>query len=510
MALTAPCRTLANLAILLLAVLAVSACRAESMVTIEVARDGSGIVAAEVYLDPEATAAVGDLDEQLRYEDLVDAGWSVDSPVRTEDGGTRVTAAKGFEVPGRLGSVLGEILGPTVFEQVELVRRRSFATTVWQIAGTIDVSRGLELFSDPGLRETLSGLPLGRTEDEIASLVGCDTPCDPAEAFTMELVVVLPGETDTPTGISRWTVQLGDQTMTPFELSSTTRHRSARLWLVGSLVLAGLAVVALATQGVRVLLGRRVTPATARPVRARRRASEIIEQVPRRGKGSADRSVQLVVVGGTGVLWEGGTGPEGLLVPFVRERGGITDSDEIADRYRSASLGQVSTAEFWSSVEVVGDPDLLDGDYLARVALRPDARPFLEQMAMRGLAVACMTNAVLSWAQHLRRGLGLEDLVTHWVVSAEVGARKPSNAMFEALRRMTGVAYPNMLLVDSDPSTLEAGRGVGMSTVLMRGRGLLPGGFAHPMIDGFTGLFRTSRRSGLKRPRGSTSDPASD
>ena len=246
MALTAPYRIFANLAVLVLAVLVVSACRVESTVTIEVVRDGSGIVAAEVYLDPKATAAVGELDEQLRYEDLVDAGWSVDRPFRTEDGGTRLTVAKGFESPDRLGSVLGEIFGPTVFDQVELVRRRSFATTVWQIAGTIDVSRGLELFTDPGLRETLSGLPLGRTEDEIASLVGCDTPCDLAEAFTMELVAALPGETDMPTGISRWTVQLGDQAVTPFELSSTIRHQSARLWLVISLVLAGLAVVAVA------------------------------------------------------------------------------------------------------------------------------------------------------------------------------------------------------------------------------------------------------------------------
>ena len=105
-----------------------------------------------------------------------------------------------------------------------------------------------------------------------------------------------------------------------------------------------------------------------------------------------------------------------------------------------------------------------------------------------------MTNAVLSWTQHLRQGLGLEELIAHWVVSGEVGARKPSNAMFEAVRRMTGVTYRNMLLIDSEPSTLEAGRGVGMSTVLMKGRTLVPDGFAHPVIDGFADLFRTRRQ----------------
>ena len=91
-----------------------------------------------------------------------------------------------------------------------------------------------------------------------------------------------------------------------------------------------------------------------------------------------------------------------------------------------------------------------------------------------------------------------------------MGARKPSNAMFEALRRMTGVAYPNMLLIDSDSPTLEAGRSVGMSTVLMRGRALVPGGFVHPVIDGFSELFRDPRRAGPPRFRGSNSGPVND
>ena len=62
--------------------------------------------------------------------------------------------------------------------------------------------------------------------------------------------------------------------------------------------------------------------------------------------------------------------------------------------------------------------------------------------------------------------------------------------MFEALRRMSGIAFPNMLLIDSESSTLEAARGVGMSTVLLRGSALIPEGFPHPVIDGFAELFR--------------------
>ena len=48
---------------------ALSACRVESTVSVEVAGDGSGVVGVEVFLDEKATVAVGNLERQLRYDD---------------------------------------------------------------------------------------------------------------------------------------------------------------------------------------------------------------------------------------------------------------------------------------------------------------------------------------------------------------------------------------------------------------------------------------------------------
>ena len=110
-------------------------------------------------------------------------------------------------------------------------------------------------------------------------------------------------------------------------------------------------------------------------------------------------------------------------------------------------------------------------------------------MKRRGIPVACITNSVLSWSQQLRERLGVEDQIQHWVVSGEYGVRKPSNSIFEALRRLTGVSFSSMLLVDSVIATLEAARGLGMSTVLMQSQVLVPSGFTHPKIEGFAELF---------------------
>ena len=221
----------------------------------------------------------------------------------------------------------------------------------------------------------------------------------------------------------------------------------------------------------------------------RRKTPEIIENVMTKDDQEVDTSIKLVVVGGKGVIWDGGADPEGLLVPFVRENGGLVDADEIADRYRAASLGQLNSEEFWESVGLQGDSELIDSQYLNLVRLRSDAMPFLDQMRRRGIPVACITNSVLSWSQQLRERLGVEDQIQHWIVSGEYGVRKPSNSIFEALRRLTGVSFSNMLLVDSDISTLEAARSLGMSTVLMQSQIPIPSGFTHPKIEGFAELF---------------------
>jgi len=480
--------------------LVLTGCQVDTAITIDVGSDGSGTVEVLVEMDDAAVAAVDGLDGHLRVEDLADAGWTVDGPVRTAvDGVTRIWAVKAFAVPERLPGVLRDIAGPEVFEDVALVRERSFARTSWTLTGDVDLSAGLGLFSDPQLEATLSGLTLGLTEAQLHEMAGCpDGDCDPAAAFGFDLAVVLPdggsGNGVIESGVAHWTLTLGEALDEPFLLEWTVEDRAPRLWRTAAAIAAVLLVLVVAFQIVRRVVGRQAGPAapssgTKRTLRPTRRSREIVEEAPQSGDPN-DRSLQLLVLGGVGVIWDGGTDPEGLLVTFVRERGGIADPREIADRYRAASLGHVSPADFWSSIGVEGDVDEIDAEYLARVQIRPDVVPFLDRMSERQLPVACLTNAVLPWSVHLRERFGLDELVAHWVVSGEVGARKPSQAMFEALRRMSGIAFPNMLLIDSESSTLEAARGVGMSTVLLRGSALIPEGFPHPVIDGFAELFR--------------------
>ena len=96
------------------------------------------------------------------------------------------------------------------------------------------------------------------------------------------------------------------------------------------------------------------------------------------------------------------------------------------------------------------------------------------------------------------------------MISGEEGARKPSQAMFEALRRTSGVSFTNMLLIDSEVSTLEAAKGLGISTVLLKGSALIPEGFPHPVINSFAELFRPSDSQPDPKTESEILDPKSE
>jgi hypothetical protein len=490
-------RVVGRLLFLVAFVVVLSACRVEATVTVEVSEDGSGTVAVGLELDGAAVDALSGFDDRVRVDDLEAAGWEVVGPTTDGWGVGRMSAVKKFDSPDRLGGVLAEVAGPTAFRDVLLVRERSFARTTWRLTGVVDLSEGMDLLADPALAELLDGLPFARTEAELALLAGCgEAVCAPPDSFALVLVAVLPtSRVDDGTGaseqIARWSVDLGDRSPTLFHATGVLEDRAPRMWMTISVIAGGLLLLVVAFQAVRMLRARRGVPdRTVGRTPQRRRSTEIVEEPPAPAEPPR-RELRLVVLGGIGVVWDAGGDPEGLLVPFVREQGGVVDPGEVADRYRAASLGQMSSEDFWASVGVAGSVEALDAAYLSRVRMRADVLPFLDRMEQRSMPVACLTNAVLAWSELLRRRFALEGRIEPWVASGGVGARKPSQAMFEALRRMSGVAFGDMLLIDSDPSTLEAARGLGMSTVLLRGTALVPADFGHPVIDGFADLFRT-------------------
>ena len=438
--------------------LLLSACEVRGVVEIDVAEDTSGVVSLAVSLDDDAVARAGDLAEQLQVQDMTDAGWTVTAPVKEDDGLTWIRAQKSFASADQLGFVAEET---GVLADVTVARERSFANTDYTFAGAADISGGIEQFGDDALAAQLGGNPVGI---DVAALEAELGPI--ADLADLTVIVRMPGDVDADGAVVKdneatWQVRLDDAGPTTMVAAASQGQASPKLWLLG----AGLAVIAaIGTalyQGAQ-LLGSRRQPAVA----AGRPRATAPAVAPAQPAAAPVRRLEMVVLDGMGVLFRTGDNVGRLLTPFAREHGSTVDDGAIVEAYRLASMGRLSTAEFWAAIEVDGDADELDRAYVDRVDLSPGAGRFLRRAHEQGLRIACLTNSVNKWVKMLRDRHALDGLVDDWLVSSNIGVRKPDSAAFEALRRASGVPFDNCLLIDDRVEHLNAALLLGMSTAL--------------------------------------------
>lgn len=232
---------------LLALVLVAAGCQVDTVVTVDVADDGSGTVSVDVALDAEAVDQVPRLGRQLRTDDLEAAGWTVSGPDDVGADGRLIQATKPFASPAELSAVLGEV-GPIT--DATLTRDRPFAGVDFEFSATVDLSDGVEGFGDEALAELLIGLPIGRDVEALEEELGAPL----TELTSFELVVLLP-DGDRTERVAR-AVELGEG---PVVVTATTSETEP--WAIGlrwgALAAAALLVLLLGYRLVRWLLRRR-------------------------------------------------------------------------------------------------------------------------------------------------------------------------------------------------------------------------------------------------------------
>lgn len=202
---------LARLVPAVLSLLLLAGCQAGVSVEVRGARGGGGEVRATVSLDRDAARRVPDLAEQLRTEDLRAAGWRIDGPRPAPAGGAVVRASKPFSSAAGAARAVEELSGGAgPFGSLRVTTERTFWKTRTAVRGGVDLSGGLEAFSDEVLAGRL-GSPLGVSPAELEREAGRPL----GEAFTFEIVARLPGEVEsnaplTRSGAAVWPVRLGE------------------------------------------------------------------------------------------------------------------------------------------------------------------------------------------------------------------------------------------------------------------------------------------------------------
>ena len=512
-------RFLARCLLLCAAVAFLAACQAEVLVTVEVEDEpGAGLVTVEVWLDREVIDRLEGI-EQLRIEDLRDAGWDLDEPVIGEDSSVSLSGQKPFATPSELGEVLDEISGSDgPYSRLGLRVDRSFARTDMVFEGVLDGTVGLETFSDTEVAAALDGRPFGVDLTEVEGELGAPV----GSGIALGLEVALLGEVESNVagdGSVRWETTLDATDPVPvLATSEQTRVES----VVMAVAAAGFAalfvlvlviwVLVLARRRRRRRRAARQAASTPRPIAGAREPAprEPVphdpDDTPVPGEGPAPAPVaagesvdgqedavgppplRLVVVGGPGAAF-GVRDPVDDLVAFARAHGSMLEYPRIAEHYAQAELGRISTSELWVAIGAEGDPSALDEALLGQYQLAPGLREFVVRARDRGYQVAYLGDGPAAWVGHLRRSFVLGDLIDPWIVSGTVGVRTPEPAMFEALRRASGVDPASCLLIDERLRVLEAAHAMGYGTAWFSPTGRATEAPGHSIIRGFADLL---------------------
>ena len=501
--LAARCRTL--LLVAGLTVLA-AACRVDTAVEVDIDDDGAGVVTVVFTADADAVVRVPELAEGLRLDDVRDAGWAVDGPISRGDGGVEVRAVKEFESSSQLPVVLAEIAGEgVIFSEVVLEQTRSFAESSYEFRAVIDPAPPVEAFSDGALAAIFGGQPFGRPLEDLIAEAGRPqdslgleftlTLLDSDEAFGAstgsyaalgeEPVAVAP-EIEGSTAI--WRFSYGDP-RAEVSASTTLRDTIAPLWLNIARAAAlgfGLVVLGVAVAWV-VALAR--TP-KGRGRRATRRRQQRAAAREAEASRPRKRLLRLLVLDVHGVIVRPTDPLEGLLLPVILGENPDVDPDLVRDRHRKLVLGRLTPEEFWSDLGLGPIGRDVETRYLSSFKLVPGLHPFLDRTAGRGLPVAAVGNQPREWGMRLRRMAQLEDSVSSWLVSGDVGAALPERPLFEATRRVMSVDLYDCLYLSSIPEFLDAASDMGMATGYFAASPEDVQESEHTLIRGFDDILR--------------------
>lgn len=177
-----------------IALVLLTGCKVDIRIDVSAEDTGSGAIQVTVDADNVVVAMVPGLATDVRYDDLVASGWTVEGPIQVNNGGLRIILKYDFESPAEATRALNQINGPNGplinAELKRTVNGRQVATT---LDATAQIIGGLEAFSDAALTAAIGETPWLGTARKLEVE-------NPAQALTVTLVARLPGEIKKTTG----------------------------------------------------------------------------------------------------------------------------------------------------------------------------------------------------------------------------------------------------------------------------------------------------------------------
>ena len=178
------------------AVLALSSCRVDQSISLNVKPNGSGTVTVVVTADKAIVDKAPSLAQDIRTDDLKKAGWEVTGPTKTKTGGLTITLSHAFNTPTEATAIINQVSeerGP--LHDMVLTRSGKDTNSTWTLAGRLEVTGGLNSFIDDAGLQLLDVSPYAAEVSEAGLDLG--------DAVGITFSASLPGKVDATTGLQK-------------------------------------------------------------------------------------------------------------------------------------------------------------------------------------------------------------------------------------------------------------------------------------------------------------------
>jgi putative hydrolase of the HAD superfamily len=177
-------------------------------------------------------------------------------------------------------------------------------------------------------------------------------------------------------------------------------------------------------------------------------------------------NIQWVILDAMGVIYKTGDDTNNLLIPFVQNRNPSLSSSEINELYLKASLGEMSSEQFWKKVYAKGDCSKIERTYLDQcLEIDPMIIKFFSALKPK-YRFGMLSNDVSEWSRYLRLKHGFNEWLEVVIVSGEIGIRKPDPKMYSVLLERIQADPSRCLFVDDREKNLIPAQELGFKTVL--------------------------------------------
>jgi len=169
-----------------------------------------------------------------------------------------------------------------------------------------------------------------------------------------------------------------------------------------------------------------------------------------------------------GVIFEVADDVNELLVPFIQRRDSSVSCEIVNELYRKASLGEISSSDFWSQLGFESEYPDIEKDYLdSCLKLDPEFMSIARSLA-GDYFLAVLSNDVKEWSCYLREKSHLNELFQVAVISGEVGYRKPNRKIYTILLERIHTSPSSCILIDDRSKNLHTASQLGIKTIKFR------------------------------------------